>query len=267
MTGIVISVTAAAEGGTVTDLDSRPAGPASTGSRERERAERILDAAGELLVAWGYPRITVEDVARRAGVGKGTVYLHFSTKELLFLAVLIRAKARIIERLAAGVRADPSAVLLSSAARSAYLWVHEEPIFRATLLGDDDTLGALSRSAAENLPDLLDVRDHALLAHVEVLREHGLVRTDQSSALQVHAYESILTGFVTIEPLSPSTVPALEDNADMIAHVIRAAFELPGSPESVRAAAPRVSAIYQRLLDRLNSAVPTAREIHRHKRT
>jgi hypothetical protein len=139
--------------------------------------------------------------------------------------------------------------------------MHEEPVFRATLLGDGDTLGTLSRSAAENLPGLLDVRDRALLEHVEVLREHGLVRTEQSPALQVHAYESILTGFVTIEPLSPSTVPALDDNADMIAHVVRSAFELPGRSESVRAAAPRVNEIYQRLLDRLNQ------EIQRHRRT
>ncbi|MEV5741755.1 helix-turn-helix domain-containing protein [Microbispora rosea] len=245
----------------MTDLDSRPAEPASTRRDRERRAERILDAAGELLVSWGYPRVTVEDVARRAGVGKGTVYLHFSTKELLFLAVLIRAEARIIERFTLGVRADPAAVLLSSVARSVYLWMHEEPVFRATLLGDGDTLGTLSRSAAENLPGLLDVRDRALREHVEVLREHGLVRTEQSPALQVHAYESILTGFVTIEPLSPSTVPALDDNADMIAHVVRSAFELPGRSESVRAAAPRVNEIYQRLLDRLNQ------EIQRHRRT
>src|SRR5699024_2081534 len=46
-----------------------------------ERADRILEAAGLLLVSWGHRKVTIEDVARRAGVGKGTVYLHFPTKD------------------------------------------------------------------------------------------------------------------------------------------------------------------------------------------
>ncbi|WP_083678538.1 TetR/AcrR family transcriptional regulator [Nocardiopsis sp. CNR-923] len=71
------------------------------------RAERILDAAGDLLVSWGYPRITIEDVARRAGVGKGTVYLHFPTKEVLFLAVLLRAQTAMTERTLEVLREAP----------------------------------------------------------------------------------------------------------------------------------------------------------------
>lgn len=48
------------------------------------RAERILDTTAELLCQHGYKRVTIDDVARRAGVGKGTVYLHWKTREALF---------------------------------------------------------------------------------------------------------------------------------------------------------------------------------------
>jgi AcrR family transcriptional regulator len=41
-----------------------------------DRADRILDAAGDLLLRLGYRKVTIEDVAQRAGIGKGTVYLH-----------------------------------------------------------------------------------------------------------------------------------------------------------------------------------------------
>jgi AcrR family transcriptional regulator len=37
------------------------------------RLERVLDAAADLLVRLGYRRVTIEEVARRAGIGKGTV--------------------------------------------------------------------------------------------------------------------------------------------------------------------------------------------------
>jgi hypothetical protein len=36
------------------------------------RADRILDAAGSLLLRHGYRKVNVEDIARQAGIGKGT---------------------------------------------------------------------------------------------------------------------------------------------------------------------------------------------------
>ena len=62
----------------------------------QNREARILDAAGELLLAFGYRRVTIDDVARRAGVGKGTVYLHWASKLELFATVLIRDAAEIV---------------------------------------------------------------------------------------------------------------------------------------------------------------------------
>ncbi len=49
-------------------------------SREQVR-EAILDAVGRLLLKYGYRKMTVEDIAREAGIGKGSVYLHFPSKE------------------------------------------------------------------------------------------------------------------------------------------------------------------------------------------
>jgi AcrR family transcriptional regulator len=76
----------------------------------RAREQRILDAAGELLLTFGYRRVTVDDVARRAGVGKGTVYLHWSSKLELFAAVLLRDVASIVEAQLAAMRADPAEI-------------------------------------------------------------------------------------------------------------------------------------------------------------
>jgi AcrR family transcriptional regulator len=52
------------------------------------RDEQIVAAAFEEFSAHGYAATRLDDVARRAGVAKGTIYLHFKNKEVLFQAVV-----------------------------------------------------------------------------------------------------------------------------------------------------------------------------------
>src|SRR6266508_6776089 len=61
------------------------------------RAARILDVAAELLLRHGYRRVTIDDVARGADVGKGTVYLHWKTRDDLFQAVFEREVLQALE--------------------------------------------------------------------------------------------------------------------------------------------------------------------------
>ncbi|MBI2874464.1 MAG: TetR/AcrR family transcriptional regulator [Firmicutes bacterium] len=56
--------------------------------RRQERFLAILEAAGEAFSTKGYHRSTMEDVALRAGVAVGTVYLYFPGKEALFVSLL-----------------------------------------------------------------------------------------------------------------------------------------------------------------------------------
>jgi AcrR family transcriptional regulator len=50
--------------------------------------DELLAAALEVFLSRGFQAARIEDIAQRAGVGKGSVYLHFSTKEELFQAVI-----------------------------------------------------------------------------------------------------------------------------------------------------------------------------------
>jgi AcrR family transcriptional regulator len=76
----------------------RGASPAAPKRRATPRAEQaakrreaILSAALEEFSARGFAAARLEDVARRAGVAKGTIYLHFRDKETLFQE-LVRAE-------------------------------------------------------------------------------------------------------------------------------------------------------------------------------
>jgi AcrR family transcriptional regulator len=65
--------------------------------RKRQRHQQILDAAFEEFAARGYEAARLDDVARRAGIGKGTIYLYFKNKEGLFRAVLRDLISRSVE--------------------------------------------------------------------------------------------------------------------------------------------------------------------------
>ena len=56
--------------------------------KARDRREAILEAALKEFTARGFSDTRIEDVARRAGVAKGTIYLHFADKEALFEGVV-----------------------------------------------------------------------------------------------------------------------------------------------------------------------------------
>src|SRR5205823_4282207 len=56
-----------------------------------ERRRSVLDAARHLFVTQGYAGTTIEAIAETAGIGKGTIYLHFATKDELLIQLIPEA--------------------------------------------------------------------------------------------------------------------------------------------------------------------------------
>jgi AcrR family transcriptional regulator len=75
--------------------------PSSRTARAAERRQAIIDAALDEFVARGFAATRLDDVAKRAGVAKGTIYLHFRDKEALFQELIRTALVPLIGRLAA----------------------------------------------------------------------------------------------------------------------------------------------------------------------
>ena len=61
----------------------------------RGKTAAILDAAQELFAAFGFRRTAMDDIARAAGVAKGTLYLYFDGKEAVFRAMHARTLAEL----------------------------------------------------------------------------------------------------------------------------------------------------------------------------
>jgi AcrR family transcriptional regulator len=66
--------------------------------RKQARPAELLAAALEVFTERGYAAARLDEVARRAGVSKGTVYLYFPSKEELFKAVVREGLVPVLER-------------------------------------------------------------------------------------------------------------------------------------------------------------------------
>jgi AcrR family transcriptional regulator len=79
-----------------------PAAPKPASNRAERAAERrgaIIEAAMDEFIARGFAATRLDDVARRAGVAKGTIYLHFKDKESMFEELIRTAIVPMINRL------------------------------------------------------------------------------------------------------------------------------------------------------------------------
>ncbi|WOH68806.1 TetR/AcrR family transcriptional regulator [Bradyrhizobium sp. BWA-3-5] len=79
---------------------SPPQKPASNrAERAAERRGAIIAAAMDEFIARGFAATRLDDIARRAGVAKGTIYLHFKDKESMFEELIRTAIVPMISRL------------------------------------------------------------------------------------------------------------------------------------------------------------------------
>ncbi len=82
--------------------------------RAADRRQAIIEAALDEFIARGFTATRLDDVAKRAGVAKGTIYLHFKDKESMFEELIRTALVPLIDRL----HAPPSPAADRSAMRS-----------------------------------------------------------------------------------------------------------------------------------------------------
>lgn len=189
----------------------------------RRRADRILDVAGDLLLRWGYPRVTVDDIARHADLGKGTIYLHWRTRDELFRAVFEREVLKAVDELIAALRRDPQAWLPHRLARSYFLAIVGRPLLRGLFLGDPEMLGKLTRRG----DDGREMRHQlASRAYFELVAGSGVLRRDLSIEAIDYGFLATLEGFIRSESTADQEHRFdLHQRSDLLALIVRRAFE------------------------------------------
>jgi AcrR family transcriptional regulator len=214
----------------------------------QERADRILDTARDLLLRWGYRRVTIDELARRAGVGKGTIYLHWPSREELFHAVAAREAAAMTDAVVGVLHDDPGEVALHRYLRRLFVEGMSRPVLRALYTRDADTLDSFVAAAKHRR--LEETKLGVNRDYLGVLAAEGMLRPDVRPEDLDYTLPVIVFGFFAAEPfLPPSLGLTLEHKADQLADTVRRAFEPAGMPDRDRLkhAAAKVIPVFDRL--------------------
>ena len=193
-------------------------------ARREERAQRILDAALTLILRWGYNKTTIDDISRQAEVAKGTIYLHWKTREELFEALILREKAEVFKDIQQRIQGDPDGWTLRGIFKHTALATIQRPLIKALFLGDKEILGKLANS--EMSTTAYTERVDGFKAYLELLRQQGLVRTDLSIQEEVFVWSTAMTGFFFAPTMMPAEfVPSDEVSAGLLAEMVHRSLE------------------------------------------
>ncbi|HEX4207151.1 MAG TPA: helix-turn-helix domain-containing protein [Ktedonobacteraceae bacterium] len=217
-------------------------------SRQQERVELIVHVAAEQLVRWGYKKVTINDIAQQAGIGTGTIYLHWKTKESLFQTVMLREIMAVWDKLLERMRHDYREFYPHRMMCSLLLITMQRPIAHAMFIGDGELLGKLVQSRLAIQTRMM----HTPEQFVALLRDQGLMRTDMSVHIQQYAFSAAVTGFCLVDPLiAEEDRVSLEERVNALAHVIRQSFEPPElvADDVIReVVAPRMLTFFEQML-------------------
>jgi AcrR family transcriptional regulator len=215
--------------------------------RLTERGSRILDALDALITRWGYGKTTVDDIAREAGVAKGTVYLHWPTKGAMLQALIEREERQWSAQISARIAADPRGGTISSLYRHALVLSARSPLLRALLTRDHEALGEWMRSPEIRARAHQDAE--ARQALIREMRAVGLMRTDISVDVQAYLITALTYGILTVDEYMPADlVPPFEEIAAAFAVIVQRGFEPETSDVATRARGRAVIAALGRSL-------------------
>ncbi len=198
--------------------DQSPARPPEPDERQL-REERILDAAATLLVRWGYRKTTIDDVAREAGVGKGTIYLHWKDKNDLFRAAISREQHRFNEDIKQRIAADPEGGFLHRVTTHSMLAALSNPLMAAMIKGKSDIFdGFLGPSNRDMLNQLMGNAD----TYIIQLQQAGLIRKDLPLPAITFLLTALKIGVIHAPDLiSQEHMPTMEQLTEALSDLIR----------------------------------------------
>jgi AcrR family transcriptional regulator len=183
----------------------------------RRNREQVLRTAQRLFANDGLG-VSLDEIARRAGVGPGTVHRHFPSKEALYLAVAIDELERLVaEAKALAATADPAA-LFTQLSRMIAMGAENAAVKSALVAAEFDLRTAAPDVAADltrEVAGLLDrahaagaVRDDvtveevmALVAGAFAAIRHANAETSRERS--AHLAQLVLDGLRPVSPARP----------------------------------------------------------------
>ncbi len=148
-----------------------------------DQRERILETAFQLFTGTGYSAVTMEQIARRCGMGKATLYKHFASKEELLMGSVDYHTAK--------VRAEMERVIADEAKSPQQKAVDFiVPVVRFVSQVNSSVLDDIQRSVPEAYERIDTNRRGIILSNIRRIiregKESGVFREDINEVLVAH---------------------------------------------------------------------------------
>ncbi|MCP3782590.1 TetR family transcriptional regulator [Micromonospora chersina] len=155
--------------------------------RREDTRQRLFVAAVELIAEQGFSATTVDDIAARAGVAKGTVYYNFESKTVLFEELLRHGIGLLTADFRAAVDGLPPREALAALVRAELEYIRRYRAFAQLLLSE------MWRTNREWQQTLRLLRGEAIEVIAETVRA-GVASGDLPADLDVRTASSALFG-------------------------------------------------------------------------
>ena len=191
--------------------------------RREDTRQKLFEAAVELIAEQGFSATTVDDIALRAGVAKGTVYYNFASKTELFEELLRHGIGLLTSAFRDAVSGQPPREAVAALIRAQLEYIQRYPAFAQLLLAE------MWRTNREWQQTLRLLREEALDVIAETLRG-GVGTGDFDPDLDVRLASSALFGVglvVAVDWLVFQPDRALHDVESSLLSIIRARVQLP----------------------------------------
>lgn len=194
------------------------------------KAARILESARDLVLDHGVRKVTVSEIANAAGVGKGTVYLYWPTKEDLILGLFARELLAFLDEISARITADPATVLPHRLAPLLIRTGLNLPLARRAQTGDAELLRLLTQQTGDRELFVRTTPNALSETGLPILHRHGLIRHDRPLPDLTFALHAVLTGFSATLSGPATALPAVNDPDQVIADTVAQLLEPPTAP-------------------------------------
>ncbi|MGW7480773.1 TetR/AcrR family transcriptional regulator [Nonomuraea muscovyensis] len=213
------------------------------------KAARILDSARELVLDHGAGKVTVSEISRSAGVGKGTVYLYWPSKEHLIRGLFARDLLTLLNEGISRITADPATVQPHRLAPLIVRTGLKLPLGRRLRSGDPE-LQRLLMQDPDDRELYARTRPAAMCnAVMPILRRHGLIRHDRPMPAQAYTLHALLDGFATAADRPELAPPGVDDPDAVLADTVAVLLEPSDAPSeaAITAAAEETVAIFHEI--------------------
>ena len=203
-------------------------------SDDEDRKKRILDAAADLFVHFGFDKTTVSDIAREAGISKGAIYLHFASKDELLESLIIREMMAYGTKWFELIEADPEGGTIGGMYKNSLYALEGSAFMAAMYRKDGRVLGNYLRKPDNFFRESQATQNQsARYEFVKLMQAAGSVRQDLDPKVIAHIMDMLAYGLVGMDEVFPKDeAPPIEDVIEGIAKIMDTALTPDGGADS-----------------------------------